>query len=199
MWRPVDTDFFYPRCPVEIVDFGASSEALLLRSALESMSAVVLLHQIGTPDDLLQVLGQGEQCAPYMVLCGHGEENGLVLGEYAEGLDIDVSMLVNGRMPAHAIAQRVNLPGCVVVNTCCSGGSPELANAFMAGGLRFYLGADRDYLGSAAPLFVTHFFYALLTRALAVPEAWREAAGYDRESSVFTLYDCCGQHSLQPE
>ena len=196
MWQPVDTRFFCPRCPVEIVDFGGGGEAQLLRSALESLSAVVLLHQIGTPQDLLAVLAQGEACASYMVLCGHGDETGLILGEYAAGLGIDVSMLVEGRLPAAALAGRVDLPGCGVINTCCNGGASEMASAFMTGKLRFYMGALDAVRGSAAPLFVTHLFYGLLERGLSVRQSWLAAGGYDDESGLFVLHDRSGRHRL---
>src|SRR5262249_42529973 len=65
-----------PRLPVAVIDCRATAEALLLRALLESMSAVVTLHQPGTPNDFLLVLGQGSDASAFLVICGHGDENG---------------------------------------------------------------------------------------------------------------------------
>jgi hypothetical protein len=81
--RDADPSFHVERVLVAAIDCGATGEALLLRALLESMGAVVTLHQPGTPKDFLLVLGQGKDAPAFLVICGHGDENGLVFGEYA--------------------------------------------------------------------------------------------------------------------
>src|ERR1700689_3750193 len=101
----VDEKFFVSRTPVSVVAICDGGEAVPVRAILESLGAAVTLHLIGTPEDFLLVLGQGEKAAEYIVICGHGNARGISFGEYGGG--IDVTSLVDGSMPAEAIAERV--------------------------------------------------------------------------------------------
>jgi hypothetical protein len=196
MWTPVDARFYSPRFPVAIANCGGVGEdATIVRGILEQLGAVVLLHHVGTPGDLLEVLSQGETTAPYLIVCAHGDDNGLVFGEYIP--QIDTSMLVAGNMPPSCIAKHVHLPGCVVINEACGAGEEEMATAFMRGGLKAYIGAiwpSPD--GTAWPLFVTHFFYKLFREGCSIRDAWREAASYDADSKKYVLYDGERRHKV---
>jgi hypothetical protein len=65
---------------------GDTGEALLVRSILKSLGARVLLHLVGTPEDFLRILAQGEAAPRCIVIWGHGDENGLVFGAYGNGI-----------------------------------------------------------------------------------------------------------------
>ncbi len=195
VWKPINTEFFARRLPVEIVDFGTGGEGEVLRAILEELNCVVLCHWPGTPGDFLKVIGQGESCAPYLIVSGHGDDGNLILGEYASF--IDTSMLMDGNRPPERLREHVCLPGCTVINTCCRGGARPLANAFMSGGLKAYIGAVEDVAGDAVPLLVTHFFYQLPRVGHSVRRAWKHAASYDRESRLFALYDGGGCHRVR--
>ena len=108
MWNPPDTGFFHPRRPVAIAAIGRSDHQLT-RLMLEELQAVVLMHLVGTPGDFLRVVAQGEQAPAYLVICAHGDDVGLVFGEYAP--HIDTAMLVEGSLPPEVIARHVDLPG----------------------------------------------------------------------------------------
>lgn len=133
----VDETFYYPRTPVSVVAVGDLGEALLVRSLLENLGATVAMHLIGTPEDFLRVIGQGSAAPSHMVLCCHGNENGIVFGDYAGG--IDISGLKAGSMLAQVIAERVELPGKVVVSTGCGTGAAEFGAAFMRGRVAAYI------------------------------------------------------------
>ncbi len=75
MWKPVDTEFFVPLLPVSLVHISGGGLELT-RAALEALGCVVLAHRIETPSDFLKVLGQGDSAPRYMVILGHGDENG---------------------------------------------------------------------------------------------------------------------------
>jgi hypothetical protein len=183
--KTVDQSFYVPRVPVAVIDCGETGEALLLRGLLENMGAVVALHQPGTPADFLLVLGQGEEAPGFIVICGHGDENGLVFGEYAP--DIDTSCLVRRSMPARALAAKVDLPGRVVLGTACGTGSSEFGRAFIAGGVRAYIAPASYPEGAAALLFVHHFFYSIPCCGTEPEAAYLHAGSYDEESGKFTL------------
>ena len=187
---PIDTRFFVPRTPVAVVAVGEASEALLVRALLESLGAVVILHLPGTPEDILLVLGQGEAAPPYLVLCGHGDEEGFVLGEYGPG--IDTSALLGISLPPTAVAARACLPGRLVVSTACATGNAALQQAFLGGGATAYIAPAGYPAGASTPLFVHLLFYELLVRGADLESAWRQAAGHDEESRTFVLATTTG-------
>ena len=196
MWQPVDTQFFATYHPVEVAEFGAvSPDGSFTRSLLEQLRAVVFLHSIGTPGDFLKVLSQGESAAPYLVICCHGDDNGLVFGEYIPS--IDTSMLIEGSMPPECIAAHIKLPGCVVINTACAAGEARMAEAFMKGGLKAYIGTVEPVPQSEAePLFIAHFFYKLFRTGCSEREAWEHAASYDADSRQYVFWDAEGCHRV---
>lgn len=184
----IDEGFFYPRKPVAIVALGDSGEALLLRAILESLGAAVILHLPGTPGDVLKCLQQGEDGPEYIILSGHGDENGFVLGEFVDG--IDAGMLVDGSLPAAALADVIRLPGKTVISTACVTGTAAFGQAFLAGGVQSYL-APADFPdGSAVPLFLHGLFYALLHQRKTFQEAIETAKSFDPDNELsFVLFD----------
>ena len=188
----IDQSFYVPRIPVAVVDCGATQEAALVRGLLESMNAVVTLHQPGTPKDFLLVLGQGESAPAYMVICGHGDENGFVFGGY--GPQIDTTCLVKGSLPAAVLAASIRLPGRIVVSTACDTGAEAFSQAFLAGGVRAYIAPAGAPEGADAQLFVHHFFYNVFRRGLEPEEAWLRARSYDEEGAIFVLHRARPDH-----
>jgi hypothetical protein len=182
---PIDTRFLVPRMPVAVVAIGAADEAWLVRAILESLGAVVTLHLPGTPEDVLLVLGQGEPAPPYLVLCGHGDEQGFVLGEF--GAEIDTSALVGESLPPAAMAARAHLPNRIVISTACATGTAAFADAVLGGGVAAYIAPDGYPSGASVPLFIHLLFHQLLVRGASLEAAWRRAAGYDDETRAFVL------------
>lgn len=147
----IDEKFRVPRRRAAIVAVGETSEALLLRGILESLGAVVTLHQPATPEDFLLVLGQGAAAPRHIVISAHGDENGFVLGDFGPG--IDTTSLVKGSMSASAIAGCIDLPGKIVVSTACATGGPAFAKAFLDGGVATYIAPNGYPEGCDTPLF----------------------------------------------
>jgi hypothetical protein len=185
--RPIDQSFDFPRTPVGVVGWASGAgEAQLTRALLESLGAVVTLHQPGTPSDFLRVLGQGDSAGSALVICAHGDANGFVFGDYAPG--IDTSCLINGSMPAQAIAGNVRLPGRIVVSTACGTGSAAFAKAFTEGGLSAYIAPSHEPEGADVPLFLHLLFHQLLRRGAHVEAAFAHARGYDEQGAMFVLH-----------
>jgi hypothetical protein len=180
----VDETFYYPRTPVSVVAVGDSGEALLVRSLLENLGATVAMHLIGTPEDFLRVIGQGSAAPSHMVLCCHGNENGIVFGDYAGG--IDISGLKAGSMLAQVIAERVELPGKVVVSTGCGTGAAEFGAAFMRGRVAAYIAPDG--YPSDAVLFVHLLFHQLLRKRATPTFANHYAKSCDPELGMFQIF-----------
>ena len=184
--RQIDQSFCLPRTSIAVVDCGATGEALLTRAVLESLGAAVILHRPGTPKDFLRLLRQPDAAASTLVICAHGDASGIVFGAYAP--EIDTSCLVNGSLPAHAIAGAVRLPGWIVLSTACGTGAVAFGQAFTNGGVRAYIAPGSEPEGADVPLFLHHFFHHLICRGGEVEAAWARARGYDEQSAMFVLH-----------
>ncbi|CAN7370855.1 hypothetical protein LJR098_003116 [Rhizobium sp. LjRoot98] len=183
----IDENFFYPRKPVAIVALGDSAEALLLRAILESLGAAVSLHLPGTPGDALKCLQREEKDAEYVILSGHGDENGFVLGEFVD--DIDAGMLIDGSLPADALAGAIRLPAKTVISTACATGTDAFGQAFIAAGARAYAAPSDFPDGSAVPLFLHGLFYELLHGGKTLEEAIAKAQAFDTGNELsFVLF-----------
>ncbi|WP_077960208.1 hypothetical protein [Ensifer adhaerens] len=180
----IDQTFLFPRLPVAVVDIGDTLEALLIRSMLESLGAVVTLHLPGTPGDFLTLIGAGDGVHKHLVICGHGDENGFVFGDYIE--EIDTSMLVEGSLPPSVVAGHARLDGKIVLSTCCETGGEAYGDAFVRkGGAALYVAPDGSPEGADAPLFVHCFFHALFARKQTPEAALERARSYDEAASMF--------------
>ncbi|QTK78532.1 hypothetical protein AT6N2_C0666 [Agrobacterium tumefaciens] len=183
----VDHNFLFPRTAVSIIALGDSGEALLLRAMLESLGASVRLHLPGTPEDILVCLKQGDHPPPYLIISGHGDENGLVVGEFNQ--DVTRMKLKNGSMPAETLAGNVDLPETVIFSTACCTGSDVFAKTFIEGGAKAYIASPGYPDGAATPLFVHLFFYELLVRKSSLEEALLSANILDSDGDLeFRLF-----------
>jgi hypothetical protein len=174
MTGPIDTQFYVPLLPANIVALPNSYEVHAMRALLEILGCVVTVHWIGTPIDFLKVLGQGDSAPRYLLIAGHGDaELGYYFGEYADF--IDTSMLHEEHMPAEVIAPVVDLPGCTVISTSCGAGVEAMGRAFTkTGKIEAYIGC-RAHPGSEIHLFVVSFFFSILRKKLSDYEAWQKA------------------------
>ncbi len=170
----IESQFYAPRLPVNIVALPNAYEAQAMRALIEMLGGVVTIHLIGTPGDFLTVLGQGETAPRYLLIAGHGDvEEGFWLDRYADF--IDTSMLRGEYLPAEAIAPVVDLPGCTVIATSCGGGSAAMGRAFTQNGrIHAYIGS-RVHTGGEITVFVVNFFFNVMVKKMADRDAWRRA------------------------
>jgi len=142
---------------------------------------VVLLHAVGTPTDFLKVIAQGEHAARYMLIMGHGTEDGRSFGDYGPA-DIDISMLRNQCMPPEVIGRHIYLPGCTVVSCFCEGGSAAMSRAFLAGSLAAYIGCRSMPDAAALNVFLANYFFGVRAKSSSDRDAWHRAvAATDHE------------------
>lgn len=187
MWEPVDTQFQIPQTPVSLVCFHWGP-ANGIRFLLESLNCIVLYQQAGTPGDLLKILSQGEAAPRFMILGAHGDRAGIHAGgEYAE--HIDTSMLVDGVIPASIIKEECDLPGCSLINLSCFGAADDLPMAYLAGGLKSYIGCRTGVNICAMTVFIANYLYAVIAKKLPEQEAWAHAVkAVDHEDIWQTVY-----------
>lgn len=197
MWNPIDTQFFGPKTPVAIACVHNPDDAQRLRHLLEGLRAVTHYHNIGCPADFLRVIAQEQTAPPYLIVSGHGGDHGIHFGDYID--TIDTSSLVGEDMPASSISNHVKLPGTVIINTTCDCGSDEMAQAFLSGGARAYIGTDPNPLAIEHPLFIAHFFHSIIRKKMEPFEAWQSAAAYDNQSRLYMYFDADGRNRLDEE
>ena len=190
----IDQNFHVPRPLISIVAIGDSGEAQLLRILLESLGASVLLHLPGTPADFLLVLGASGSPAKYLVISGHGDDAGLIFGDYAP--EIDTGCLTQGRLSPLTLAEHIALPGKIVVSTACEAGTPAFASAFLGGGVEAYIAPSGSPEGADAVLFVHRLFHQLLARRRPLARAFAHAADDDETNAMFACY---GSAALRPD
>lgn len=188
----IDGEFFWPRKPIAIIAVGDSGEALLLRAILESLGAAVTLHLPGTAEDFLKCLGQGEAAPEYIIISGHGDDRGFVIGSFSP--EVDATVLVDGSLPASSMRNRINLPGKVVLSTACQTGSNDFARIFLDGGVRAYIAPSNYPDGAAVPLFLHSLFYELLHRNRRLNEAMQQAENFNTSELSLLLFGEAGEH-----
>ncbi|MCE2436050.1 MAG: hypothetical protein J4F29_24520 [Candidatus Latescibacteria bacterium] len=177
MWTPVETQFYAKQNPIGIICIGDFEEAHTIRTFAEQLNLVVRFYRMGTPGDFLKVISREPELPPCIIICGHGDENGIVFGDYMEG--IDTSMLKDESMPPESIEKHANLTDRIVVNTCCVGGTDAMASAFLKSNPRCYIGS-LDYQNAASTsIFLTLFLDQLLRKNKPALEASRHFAFYD--------------------
>ncbi len=183
MFRPVEIEFYVHLLPISIVQLSGGGE--FLRSMLESLRCVVTLHRPGTPGDFLKVIALGENAPRYMIIYGHGTEDGFYFGEYIS--EIDTSMLCNEALPAAAIQEKVTLPGCTVISATCYGGQSAMAEAFLAGGVKAYIGSQEAPDDMAMNVFLINFFFAVMEKGLSDEDTWRQAVEATDHADIWQM------------
>lgn len=183
----IESQFDFPRLPIDIAALPVDYEANALRALLEMLGCTVGIHWIGTPRDFLRVLAQEDTAPRYLLIAGHGDDDkGFYFGEYGEF--IDTSMLREQHMPAEAIAPLVNLPGCTVISSACGSGVEAMGRAFThKGKLNAYMGCRVYPEGTDMSAFLVNFFHNVLRRKLTDHEAWQKAMLATDQPAIYQM------------
>jgi hypothetical protein len=145
------------------------------------------MHFVGAPQDVLAVIWQPEDPPPFLVLCGHPTEAGVVLGPYAD--HVDTSCLVDGGLPASSLCGRLALTGTTVFSMACVTGARGFADAFRDGGVRAYAAASGYPSGAEVQFFLHAALFGILAHGddpvTAVLVVW--SSSHDPEASVVAI------------
>ena len=176
---------------VSIFDVGSGK---LARAIIEDMDAIAHLHPIGTPAGFLRLISAGEH-PPYLVLTGHGDENGICFGEFSP--EIDTSSLKDGSLSTSEVAKHGNFQGVTVINTLCESGSRHVAYDFLKAGAMAYIGTSPNPDWRATSMFLHLFFYSIVRHGVSDEQAWWKAASFDADTSAFLYYDVDDCHRAE--
>src|SRR5262249_55631932 len=104
----------------DLIVLDDTLEAITLRGVLESFNIEVRCHFVGHVKQLVSLLDGSTPLAPLVILCCHGDEDGMVLPELA--LQLEKDMPYHTRLTAADCAEFLDLKENLVINTgCCLG------------------------------------------------------------------------------
>lgn len=168
-------------------DCGLETQAV--RAALECFGARVITYWIGRPNDFIDILS-GEDLYPgtdMIVLDFHGDEGEFLMPELGE--EVYEKDEPQGNFGPDEIRRYAKLDGKIVIGNGCSLGDPKLAEAFLQGGCRVYIGPDDYPDGNDALMFVLRFFYETIQHGKSVKEAYQLARSMGDGLTMYRLYE----------
>ncbi|MGG3925124.1 delta-aminolevulinic acid dehydratase [Metabacillus fastidiosus] len=163
--------------------------AFAMRSTLEYFGAMVTMHWIGRPNDLIDVLS-GEELnkrCDYLILNFHGDEGRLCMPEL--GGDVYEADEPRGAFfDENDVRKYANLKDTKVIANGCTLGEEKLAKAFLDCGCHSYMGPD-DYIdGNSGLMFVMRFIYEIINNKKSDKEAYEIAKSMDEETGMYQMY-----------
>ncbi len=148
-----------------IIALEPSLESTLIRDIVEVLGYQALMFRPGQPLEVLTALKIVSYYGSSLVLSGHGQDGGFLLGEYAEHLD--TSMLHKGVLRPEAIAP-LSIGPLHVVSTCCTTGKSDMADAFRQAGATSFTAPPNWPDGRLVPLFLHIFLKSAYSEALSL-------------------------------
>jgi len=176
-----------PRTFADIVAIDDTLEALAVRFALEWWGVQVTLHLVGEAKDVVRILGGEEEISKNVILMCHGNDKGLVLPELHPS--IEEKQPYHGALTPTDLKEFLHLPDCIVLNTGCSLGTPEFADAFLQAGCQAYIAPLGDPEGTASLFYVLYFYYEWICRGNDMKKAHERVSSHDEETRMFKLYE----------
>ena len=173
---------------IDILNIEDTTAAFALRGCLEAWDLQVRLTQIPTAQRLIDILSVPSSLAPTLLLMCHGNKNGLLLPILAP--EIAATMPYEGTINASQFHSFLKLEDQVIINTGCTLGNQEFANAFLEGGCSSYIGADGYPEGDSALFYVLHLLFELYCQRTDISTAHEKARAHNEETAYFKLYTC---------
>ncbi|MBV9867031.1 MAG: hypothetical protein JO316_16885 [Abitibacteriaceae bacterium] len=180
--------------PIVIVsDAFMATSATAIRAGLEAFGLRTSLFLCGLETHVWDVLaGKLPDCDDIIFDC-HGEE-GQLLFEVASR---DTAGFQPVRIGPAEVRARAQLSHKFVISLACTTGTPALAEAFLAGGCRGFMGPHGCPHVHVGFLFVLQFYRHLLQHIgsgegnshLAAREALEAARHFDVDAAMFTIYE----------
>ena len=171
---------------VHILAADTGLQPHVVRAAAEHFGASVTVTWVGNSSQVIEGLSLRPP-PDVLVLSFHGDERGILLpplGEERRHLYPYADVI----RPTD-FGEFLALEGSVVINHACLGGMPAMAEAFLAGGARAYIGAV-DYPDAAASTkYALDFLYAyLLQHPQDVAKAHEAASDHEDDRRQFRMY-----------
>ena len=170
---------------IAIATIDCDFEALTLRQVMEWFGDVpVDLLGVGCSRHLIAYLRGQDARADHLVLCCHGDDEGIILPE------LDPSVAAREPYLDHfgpeGVRKEARLKGRLVISSGCS--TDVLAKAFLIAGASAYIAPKGDPLGPAPLAFLTTFYYRLLVTGDSVEKSVQLARRTGGDTRMFRLF-----------
>ena len=170
------------RVDLVVID-DSSSEPV--RQYLEYLDFDVRRIPVGRGQHLVDALSHPSD-AVALVICGHGDTDGICLPELDP--ELAKSEPISGHLTPADVYECASLTRQMVVSTACCSGSQAFAKSFLAAGASSYIGPEGYPEATAALAFVTRLFYER-SKGSSLRHAMRDAKFIDDETRTFEIYE----------
>ncbi|MBX2873648.1 MAG: hypothetical protein KTR30_16150 [Saprospiraceae bacterium] len=171
-----------------IVGPEVGNEPEAIRQTAEYFGYQVVVKYLGRPNDFMQLLRGEDRLFNRLktwVLSVHGAAGQFILPELDPSIYEDDEPL--SPLGLERLQNQIQLKKQVILNTGCTLGHKPLAELFISGGAKAYIGATDYVEGNAALLFITRFLYEW-QKGAGLPTAFDRAAAIDQETGLFRLF-----------
>jgi hypothetical protein len=171
---------------VDIINIKDDFEAFALRPVLEYFGLKVELHLIATSNDLVKILGKGNNLSSTVIIMCHGEDNAISMPPLGESIAANQHYKHN-IFPIQ-LNEFLHLPDRLIINNGCNLGNEDFAQSFIKAGCKAYIGANGYPEATASLFFVINFFYAYACLKTSIQTAHKLASSQSEETHLFNLY-----------
>jgi hypothetical protein len=165
------------KVPVSIIALpGGEAESTALRGVLEYFGYRVDMHLIGSRKEFIEILKGSIRTEQLIVLCCHGDNDGIVMGDEKPVTPLDIS-------------QSIGLNSKSILNLGCSTGSKEFIDAFRKNAkCEAYIAPTGYPFGNTALLFAVHTLYACIQHKKKLKDSVKASRRFDKESAMFNIW-----------
>ena len=169
---------------VDTCDVG--TEGQILRLVAESLSYAVQYFGIGAPSQFVEAIELAKDRGGVLVLCGHGDERGLLFGELSEELYADQPFRTV--LKPDEMSELLSLKGLQVLTTACLAGCREFGAAALKAEAEAWIGFD-DYPEGDDALFSAMTFLRAFAKSRDTKAAFASAkAASEDGQTMLRLY-----------
>ena len=171
---------------VALIVISDTSEAQLLRLALESVGAMVQLHLVGRPSDFFAAFEFFGQSPDVAIICGHGDDEGFIFPGMAPG--VDTIVLPADRLTPDIAKSHLRAAPPVIISTACGTGLKGFAAAFVNAGAQSYIAPEGYPDGSAVPVLLHLAAYRVVSAGSSWEAAIKAANNYMTLENRFEVW-----------
>ena len=164
---------------------GAALENIAIRSVLEYFGYIVIMCNIGRPQDYFDVFGGKHNFNyDYLIIGCHGDDGKIIVPILGENVYYQNEWRNN--IGYEELQGLVKIKDKTVICTGCTTGAGELYKEFNRNNNTFV--APTDYIeGNGSLLFIVNLFYHL-SNGLSFKDSFAIASSIDTETKLYKIY-----------
>ena len=166
-------------------DEGAALENIAIRSVLEYFGYIVIMYNIGRPQDYFDIFsGKQNFNYDYLIIGCHGDDGKIIVPILGENVYYQNECRNN--IGYEELQGLVKIKDKTVICTGCTTGAGELCKEFNRNNNIFV--APTDYIeANNSLMFIVNLFYHL-SNGLSFKDSFTRAGSIDGETELYALY-----------